>query len=1489
MDVIDIALSKGIAQTEVKKLEGKILDDNGQIQSSLLPNYTEIPIEYETREDFPLFGETGYIYVDKSTGRRYKWSGSIYIEIVADLILGETEFSAYRGDRGKIAYDHSQTEGNPHNTTATQIGAVPKGRTINGKTLESDIEISASDVGALSDETTINGKLLSGNINLTAEDVGALSKDADIPSLENYATKEYVDKTVTDKNTELSNTINAQIKTVSDKVDSFDSALEDKIAATEVDEKLSQLESKIPTDYVPSSRTINGKVLETDISLNAQDIGAEQEGAAEQMLQNAKSYADEKDELISSQISQHQEEVGAKISSIEQDIVNQEEQISNINEAQTLINTTLNENKQKIQENSNKIQENLSAINTNSQKIGENTAEIEENSSQISQHKEQTNQKFSLIDQSLEAQGNEIDIIKGDLTSHTNSSNAQFSAVREEVATQDAETLKTAKEYSDANKESAVSSANEYTDQKIDELVNGTGLEGVVDTIKDINEAMAESSDMMEALETANSKKVDKGAKGSIIKPIYFDNNGAQEIAYTIEKSVPADAKFTDTTYTLIKDATNNKIQLMDGDTLVSEVDDNNTTYDLVTAEKAGLMSLNDKTKLDGIEAEANKTIIDSELSISSENPVQNRVINAALNNKLSFDEEVVNSENSAIKAVPKGSGKYAAVNKVGGMSYKTRNLLEVTATTQTVNGVTFTVNADKSITASGTATDRITYQVKSWGTYNTKGKYLKGCAAGGSWNTYCLVAEIYSSSSTYVGNRADIGGGTILDLDGGFYMVVIDIKSGTTVNTTFYPMIADSLSTEYEPYYSDIRNAAVTKITSTPNLINEALFANTSGGNYTEFVNGQIHLVNTTGTAYSSNKITLLLPKGNYYLNMKANAYTGGFIVAIVSDGITAKYLNGVNSNRLYFNVTTPITLTIALSTNNTNTVGDSYANLWLTPVENGEYKPYKENTLTIPSGARKTGYGLGINEDYYNYIDFERKVFVKNVAKIDLGTLNWVVGSGNSKEFVASSLKSVAMKPATDEINIVVDKYTAVNYTDYTGNYADKSCMLSASSGNFCLVDKDLTLDTVKTALSGVYLVYPLATPEEIDISEYLPDDNYLEVAAGGAITAINEYNYDAPTEISFFTSENSEKIIVADKIAGDLVGVAEEAQSLTGLDSTIEELNYLHKNIIEEEGWLIPESGEFELGYMPGATGPLGIVIGNSYTFTLTYNDGAVNTETITAIDASAFDSIFPPGTPAIQGSDYEGIMIVDKILSNENEEFVVGNNYYWNPPSYIDSNLASVKMTGEKADGTSFTHQAELYNKIPVGHLPDGIGETPVIQEWEWTNSDTGRASSGIEFQKPKEYNRCEIFIFDRKLKPSGSATVYGTLMFPACKEDGNDWDGYTYAGETPANAKLGMGAGDTTIGGTEWIITLKGECSFLEQGCIFTYHYGAEKTKTINISSAEGAPPTFIGQFSCVLNSDSDKTSILDSSLQWHFLAIPEQNQGNYIKVVWYKD
>ena len=59
-----------------------------------------------------------------------------------------------------------------------------------------------------------------------------------------------------------------------------------------------------------------------------------------------------------------------------------------------------------------------------------------------------------------------------------------------------------------------------------------------------------------------------------------------------------------------------------------------NTTYNDVTQSAHGLMTAADKKKLDGIAAGATKVTVDSTLSSTSTNPVQNKVINSALTEK---------------------------------------------------------------------------------------------------------------------------------------------------------------------------------------------------------------------------------------------------------------------------------------------------------------------------------------------------------------------------------------------------------------------------------------------------------------------------------------------------------------------------------------------------------------------------------------------------------------------------------------------------------------------------------------------------------------------------------------------------------------------------------------------------------------------------------------------------------------------------------------
>lgn len=99
------------------------LDANGKVPSSQLPSFVDDVIEgtyvsdtsFKATSGTVLTGETGKIYVDTTTNKTYRWSGSKYVEISASLALGETSATAYRGDRGKIAYDHSQTTHAPSN------------------------------------------------------------------------------------------------------------------------------------------------------------------------------------------------------------------------------------------------------------------------------------------------------------------------------------------------------------------------------------------------------------------------------------------------------------------------------------------------------------------------------------------------------------------------------------------------------------------------------------------------------------------------------------------------------------------------------------------------------------------------------------------------------------------------------------------------------------------------------------------------------------------------------------------------------------------------------------------------------------------------------------------------------------------------------------------------------------------------------------------------------------------------------------------------------------------------------------------------------------------------------------------------------------------------------------------------------------------------------------------------------------------------------
>ncbi|MDO5544940.1 MAG: hypothetical protein Q4F81_03785, partial [Eubacteriales bacterium] len=108
------------------------LGADGKIAAAQLPSYVDDVVDGYYHEGAfysdlahqqQIVPEDSKIYVDVESNITYRWSGSAYVSIGSDLALGETASSAYRGDRGKAAYDHSQIKtGNPHGTKASDIG-----------------------------------------------------------------------------------------------------------------------------------------------------------------------------------------------------------------------------------------------------------------------------------------------------------------------------------------------------------------------------------------------------------------------------------------------------------------------------------------------------------------------------------------------------------------------------------------------------------------------------------------------------------------------------------------------------------------------------------------------------------------------------------------------------------------------------------------------------------------------------------------------------------------------------------------------------------------------------------------------------------------------------------------------------------------------------------------------------------------------------------------------------------------------------------------------------------------------------------------------------------------------------------------------------------------------------------------------------------------------------------------------------------------------
>lgn len=150
----------------------------------------------------------------------------------------------------------------------------------------------------------------------------------------------------------------------------------------------------------------------------------------------------------------------------------------------------------------------------------------------------------------------------------------------------------------------------------------------------------------------------------------------------------------------------------------------------------------------------------------------------------------------------------------------------------------------------------------------------------------------------------------------------------------------------------------------------------------------------------------------------------------------------------------------------------------------KNGDYVPYEEHTYDISNIDLRGIPKLVNNELVYDGDTYESDGNVtRKYGIVDLGTLDWVyvLSSGVSPYFSAN--KNDAKQPQS--IGAVVSNILCSIYTAVVRNpssFVDKCVVLDWTGYNAQIQVKDLSYTDAtafKTAVSGVYLIYELATP--------------------------------------------------------------------------------------------------------------------------------------------------------------------------------------------------------------------------------------------------------------------------------------------------------------------------------------------------------------------------------------------------------------------------
>ena len=332
-------------------------------------------------------------------------------------------------------------------------------------------------------------------------------------------------------------------------------------------------------------------------------------------------------------------------------------------------------------------------------------------------------------------------------------------------------------------------------------------------------------------------------------------------------------------------------------------------------------------------------------------------------------------------------------------------------------------------------------------------------------------------------------------------------------------------------------------------------------------------------GNAITSNLFTNISAGSPYY------NYNGGFWIEGANNTISAITMRFAKTCYVLFGFglgsitsSTPIPLTCF-------NVSDT--------AKNGAYEPYKESVLPLNLSTltgKKNGTGTsevifpdGLRSAGSVCDEIVGSKAIRRIGKVDMGTLTWTTassGQGGTVYRMVASLAGASLGSSSTISPVLCQKYVADAPDEVYAATKDKIVALQTSAAGIQIIDKSYTdAATFKTAMSGVYLYYELATPEEFVLDtplvlsmpsgtteQRLPEDTASSVLAPfcADITYSTNGATTAGAESSLFATAAG-KLYNSRKIWGqDFDGTVDITGALSGVTNLNEILHISDGNV-------------------------------------------------------------------------------------------------------------------------------------------------------------------------------------------------------------------------------------------------------------------------------------------------------------------------------------